>query len=149
MSSAEWKAGFTLLEVVAVMSIVALAAALVIAATPGTGRAGLKAVALDTASMLRRQRVSAILSGRTRRVWLDGAHRGLVSDSGDRVAIPNDIALDMLGIDALWGGQRAVTRFDPDGTSSGAVLKYSRQGAGYEVRVNWYTGAVAIVAAQP
>jgi general secretion pathway protein H len=39
MSSADWKAGFTLLEIVAVMSIIALVAALVIAATPGTGRA--------------------------------------------------------------------------------------------------------------
>jgi general secretion pathway protein H len=149
MSSADWKAGFTLIEIVAVMSIIALVAALVIAATPGTGRSRLKAVALETASMLRRQRVSAILSGRTRLVWLDGERRGLVAEGGDRVAIPNDVALDMLGVDALWVGRRAVARFDPDGSSSGAVLKYSREGAGYEIRVNWYTGAVAVIAAQP
>jgi general secretion pathway protein H len=148
MSSADRRAGFTLIEVVAVMLIVALVASLVITMPPGTGRAGLKAVTLDTAALMRRERIGAILGGRARRVSLDGERRVLVGDSGDTVAIPPDVALDLLGADAVWSGRLAVVRFDPDGSSTGAVLKLSHQQAGYEVRVNWYTGGVDIVAAQ-
>jgi general secretion pathway protein H len=149
MWSTERKAGFTLLEMMAVLLIIALVSSLVIAATPGTGRAGLKALTLQTAAMLRRERVSAILGGRTTRVSFSDERRLLVGDGGDRVVIPKDIVFDLLGADDLWDGRRAVVRFDPDGTSSGAVLKYTREEAGYEVRVNWYTGDVSIVAAQP
>ena len=136
--------GFTLIEVVAVMFIIALVAALAVTMMPGTGRAGLKAVTLQTASLLRRERLGAILTGRDREVSLDGARRVLVGDGGDIVALPRDIALDILGIDALWSGRQAVVRFHPDGASTGAVLKLSREKAEYEIRVNWYTGGVAI-----
>jgi general secretion pathway protein H len=148
MSSADRAAGFTLIEVVAVMLIVALVASLVITMPHGTGRAGLKAVTLDTVALLRRERMGAILGGRARRVSLDGDRRILVGDSGDAVAIPPDVAVDLLGADAVWSGRLAVVRFDPDGSSTGAVLRLSRQQAEYEIRVNWYTGGVDIVAAQ-
>jgi general secretion pathway protein H len=148
MSSADRAAGFTLIEVVAVMLIVALVASLVITMPHGTGRVGLKAVTLDTVALLRRERMGAILGGRARRVALDGDRRMLVGDSGDAVAIPPDVAVDLLGADAVWSGRLAVVRFDPDGSSTGAVLKLSRQQAEYEIRVNWYTGGVDIVAAQ-
>ncbi|HUC51621.1 MAG TPA: prepilin-type N-terminal cleavage/methylation domain-containing protein [Xanthobacteraceae bacterium] len=149
MSSTDRQAGFTLLEMMAVMLIIALVSALVIAATPGTGRARLKAVTMDTAALLRRERTSAILASHTTRVWLDSGRRMLMGDGGYRVAIPNDVVVDLLGVDAFWQNGRAVARFEPDGTSSGAVLKYSREEARYEIRVNWYTGGVAILAVPP
>jgi general secretion pathway protein H len=95
MSSADRTAGFTLIEVVAVMLIVALVASLVITMPHGTGRASLKAVTLETATLLRRERVGAILGGRARRVSLAGDRRVLVGDSGDTVAIPPDVAVDL------------------------------------------------------
>jgi len=147
MSSTDRRAGFTLLEVVAVMLIVALVSSLVIANTPGTGRAGLEAVTLKTATLLRRERMTAILDRRVRRVSLDGGRRILVADSGATVAIPSDVTVDVLGTDASWSGRQAVVRFDPDGASSGVVLKLSRERAGYEIRVNWFTGGVSVSAA--
>jgi general secretion pathway protein H len=137
-------AGFTLIEVIAVMLIIALVASLAVTMMPGTGRAGLKALTLQTASLLRRERLGAILTGRDREVSLDGERRVLVGDGGDIVALPRDIVLDILGADALWSGRQAVVRFHPDGASTGAVLKLSREKAEYEIRVNWYTGGVAI-----
>jgi general secretion pathway protein H len=147
MSSADRTAGFTLIEVTAVMLIVALVASLVITMPRGTGRVGLKAVTLETAALLRRERAGAILGGRARRVSLDGDRRVLVGDSGDTVAIPSDVAIDLLGADAVWSGRLAVVRFEPDGSATGAVLRLSHQQAEYEVRVNWYTGGVDIVGA--
>ena len=147
MSSAEPRAGFTLIEVMAVMLIIALVASLVVTMTPATGRAGLKAVTLQAAALMRRERVGAVLGGRIRRVSLDGVRRVLIGEEGDTVAIPRDVAVDILGADAVWSGRLAVVRFDPDGASTGAVLKLSRDRAEYEIRVNWYTGGVAIVSA--
>ena len=137
-------AGFTLIEVMAVMLIIALVASLAVTMMPGTGRAGLKALTLQTASLLRRERLGAILTGRDREVSLDRERRILVGDSGDTVALPRDITLDILGVDALWSGRQAVVRFHPDGASTGAVMKLSREKAEYEIRVNWYTGGIAI-----
>ena len=137
-------AGFTLIEVMAVMLIIVLVASLAVTMMPGTGRAGLKAVTLQAASLLRRERLGAILTGRDREVSLDSKRRILVGDGGDIVALPRDVTLDILGIDALWSGRQAVVRFHPDGASTGAVLKLSREKAEYEIRVNWYTGGVAV-----
>jgi general secretion pathway protein H len=142
--SSDRKAGFTLIEVVAVMVIIALIACLSITMIPGTGRARLKALTLETAALLRRERLGAILTGRERQVSLDGERRVLVSDGGDVVAIPKDVIVDFLGVDELWAGRSAVVRFHPDGASSGAVLRLSREKAEYEIRVNWYTGGIAI-----
>jgi general secretion pathway protein H len=137
-------AGFTLIEVMAVMLIIALVASLAVTIMPGTGRAGLKAVTLQTASLLRRERLGAILTGRDREVSLDSDRRILVGDGGDIVALPRDVTFDILGIDAFWSGRQAVVRFHPDGASTGAVLILSREKAEYEIRVNWYTGGVTV-----
>lgn len=142
--STDRRAGFTLIEVVAVMLIIALVASLAVTMMPGTGRGGLKALTLEMAALLRRERLGAVLTGRDRQVSLDGERRALVGDGGNVLAIPRDVVLDVLGIDASWSGRQAVVRFTPDGASTGAVLKLSRENAEYEIRVNWYTGGVAI-----
>ncbi len=146
MSTANRKAGFTLIEIIAVVAIIALVASLAVSMTAGTGRAKLKAVALDIAALLRHERSGAILTGRVRQVFLDGDHRVLMGEEGNVVTIPRDVVLDVLSTDAVLTGRHSVARFDPTGASSGAVLKLSRERMQYEIRVNWYTGGVAIVA---
>jgi general secretion pathway protein H len=126
------------------MLIIALVASLAITMMPGTGGARLKAVTLETAALLRRERLGAMLTGRDRHVSLDGERRILLGDGGDVVAIPRDVTVDVLGVNELRTDRFAVVRFHPDGASSGAVLKLSREKAEYEIRVNWYTGGVAI-----
>src|SRR5438093_8055840 len=91
------KAGFTLIEVVAVMLIIALMASLAITMMPGTGRARLKAVTLEAAALIRRERLGAILTGREREVAIDGERRILIGDGGRIVALPPDVVVDLLG----------------------------------------------------
>jgi len=146
ISTTDREAGFTLLEVTAVMLIIALVASLVVTLAPGTGRAQLKALALETAALLRRERLDAILTGHVRQVSIDAEQRALVGDGRDSVLIPRDVVLDVLGVDEPWSGRASVLRFEPDGASTGAVLTLSRQEAKYEVRVNWYTGIVTVIA---
>jgi general secretion pathway protein H len=70
-------------------------------------------------------------------------NRQLVGQAGS-VAIPNDVVLVILGAKALLRERQSIVRFHPDGASSGTVLRLSREGAGYEVRVNWFTGGVVV-----
>jgi general secretion pathway protein H len=144
MSRAEEQAGFTLLEVVAVMLIIALVSALAVTTMRGTGRAELYALTLQTAALLRRERLGAILTGRARHVSLDGNERVLFGDGGGQIRIPRDVVFDILGSDVVRSGRLAVVRFQPDGASTGTVLRLSREQATYEVSVNWYTGSVAV-----
>jgi general secretion pathway protein H len=145
MSSAENTAGFTLVEMTAVMLIVALMATLGVAMTRGSGRPQLKAVALQTAALLRRERVGAILTGHERRVVLDSRRRRLIGDGGDVVAVPGDITLEVLSAREQEAVLLTVVRFHPDGASTGAFMRLSREGAHYEIRVNWFTGGVAVL----
>jgi general secretion pathway protein H len=146
MSRDEAKAGFTLVEMLAVMTLVALVSSLALVMIPGSGRARLKSVVMDSMALLRRERVGAILTGRDHHVSLDVGRRTLVGDDGGKVTIPSDIAIDILGEDGSWAGRRAITSFHPDGASSGAVLRFSREKLEYEVRVGWYTGGVTVEA---
>jgi general secretion pathway protein H len=138
------RSGFTLTETVAAMLIIALVASLAITMMPGTGRAGLKAVTLESAALLRRERLGAILTGRDRHVALDGERRVLIGDGGGVVTIPRDVTVDLFGANDTVADGSAVVRFHPDGASTGAVLRLSREKAEYEIRVNWYTGGVSI-----
>lgn len=144
MRQSEASAGFTLIEMTVVMAIIALVASLVVAAIPGTGRSRLKAVVMETEALLRQERLAAILTRSDRSVVLDSANRRLIGDNGNTVAIPRDVAIDVLGAAATLYGHVLVVAFHPDGGSSGAVLRLSRQGTGYDVRVNWYSGKVSL-----
>ena len=124
-SSAEAQAGFTLIEVMAVMAIVALLASLAIGMSRGTGRGQLKALALETADLLRRQRLSAVLTGSRRQVFIDGGGRTLFGDGRKTVKLPDDVVLDVLGAGSERSGERAIVRFEPDGSSSGAAFRVS------------------------
>lgn len=145
MSSAERRAGFTLVETLGVMLVIALIATLAMPTGRGTGRGQLKVLALETADLMRRERVGAVLTRRLRHVSVDGDARMLVGDGGKRVAIPADVVLDVLGVNEAGAGRRALVRFETDGSSSGTVLRMARQDLAYEIRVNWYTGGVTIL----
>jgi general secretion pathway protein H len=126
------------------MAIIALAVALALSWMPGTGRAGLKAVTLETAALLRRERLAAMLVQQEREVFLDRDHRSIIGQGGGVVSVPGDVGLKILGAeDSRWGRQ-SIVRFHADGASSGAVLTLSREEVNYEIRVNWFTGAVAV-----
>lgn len=144
MSNIERRAGFTLVEMMAVMMIVALISALVVTWTFGSGRPTLKAVALEAAALLRRERLGAMLSGHPRQVALDVSTRSLIGDSGGKVAVPRDVSLDLLAAEQSNGDLQGVARFEPDGASTGAVLAFAKERARYEVRVDWFSGRVSV-----
>jgi general secretion pathway protein H len=144
MSRIDRRSGSTLIEMLAVMTIIALMSGLAVTLTRGSGRARLKAVAIETAGLLRRERLSAMMSGQPRHVALDREKRALLGESGGKVLVPDDVEVSLLGVDSSAGSLRAVVRFEPDGASTGAVLAFAREKARYQIRVNWFTGSVSI-----
>src|SRR5215467_128697 len=95
-------AGFTLIEMQAVLLIIVLIAGLALTMMPGTGRSQLEAAAMQTAALFRRERLRAILTARDRVIAIDGKEPTLVADVGERVAVPRDVIVDILGVDERW-----------------------------------------------
>jgi len=140
--------GFTLLEMLCVMAIFAMLAALVVPALPrSTSRPRLESFALATAALLIADHDAAIRRGSQIVTQVDTASRLIRSGATDRVVrIPNDVTFDTLlaaRCDKYSG--RSTIRFFASGMSCGGVIALTRSGFGYEVRVNWLTGGVDIV----
>ncbi len=140
--------GFTLVEVVCVIAIMALIAAMAIPMLPrGTSRSRLESYAIAAAALLKADRNAAIRRRTEIATQVDAASRFVRSAAtGRTVQIPSDVAFDTLL--AARCDQRAAgsaIHFFSSGMSCGGVIALTRAGSGYEVRVNWLTGGVDIV----
>jgi general secretion pathway protein H len=150
MDSSE--AGYTLIEAVAMLAIVAILAALALPRWPhGTTRPQLEAYALSVAAILKADR-SAALRQRTRvATRLDSSAREVASGAGAGVVrLPADVAFDALVAETCAGAANgSEIDFLPSGMSCGGSIALARPGAAYRVRVNWLTGGVEIVDSDP
>jgi general secretion pathway protein H len=144
--------GVVLLEIVAVLAIIALLAAIILPAIPrATSRARLEAYALDVAALITQDRNAAVRRRTQVATQVVAPARLIVSGStGRQLRLPDDVAVDALL--AVRCGDRPVVgtiNFFATGSSCGGVVALRRPGAGYQVRVNWLTGGVEVVAGTP
>ena len=144
--------GFTLLEVVCVMAIVAILSAILLPALPrGTSRAQLEAYAIDVASLLTTDHNAAVRRRAEVVTRVDAKSRLVASGTTTRmVRVPDDVdvrAVLSARCNRFLAGS-AITFF-PSGMSCGGTIALTRMGFGYEVRVNWLTGGVQIVPHNP
>jgi general secretion pathway protein H len=142
------EAGFTLIEIICVLAIVGLLAALALPAFPyGTSRTRLEGYALDIAALLKGDRISAIRSHSPVAATVSAqGHMVRSGASGGRVQLPDDVGLNAI-LAQRCGGRRVGASIDffPSGLSCGGTIVISRQGVGFQIRVNWLTGGVEIV----
>lgn len=141
--------GFTLLEVVCVIAILAILAAVVMPLFPrGTSRAQLEAYALATAALLKNDHATALRRRTEVTTEVNAVGRVVRSGATGRdVRLPEDITFDALLPTRCGPYREAFTiRFFSTGMSCGGVIALSRLGMGYEVRVNWLTGGIEVVA---
>ena len=142
------ESGFTLLEMLCVIAILAIVAGLSIPALPrGTSRARLEAYAMEAAALLKADRNSALRGHIVVATEVNTRSRFLRSGSGGRtVRVPDDVSLEaLLTVRCNGSATGQVIRFYPSGMSCGGVIAMSRSGIGYQVRVNWLTGGVDVV----
>ena len=149
MSHPESEAGFTLIEVVCVLAIIGLLAALVLPAIPrGTSQQRLAGYAVQVAALLKGDRNAAMRNRAPVATSLDSERRTVISGAtASVVEIPADVTFQAL-LAQRCGDRRvgATIDFFPSGASCGGVIAIARLGVGYQIRVNWLTGGVEVVA---
>ena len=141
--------GFTLLEIVCVLAIIALLAAVLLPFIPHeTSRSRLQAYALQAATLLKADRNAAIRDRTNVATVVDAQARAIRSGASRAVIrIPDDVRFDAL-LPQTCRQQAAFSTisFFANGTSCGGTIALTRLNAGYEIRVNWLTGRIEIVA---
>jgi general secretion pathway protein H len=146
--SNEAERGFTLLEMVCVLAIIAILAAVLLPLIPRqTSRSRLEAYAVQTATLLKADRSAAIRRRSDVATLVDATTRSIHSGAtAAMISIPEDVHFDALLPQSCR--QRAVLStisFFADGMSCGGTIALSRLDTGYEIRVNWLTGRIEIV----
>jgi general secretion pathway protein H len=141
--------GFALIEILCVLAIIGLLAAIILPAVPlATSRARLESYAVETAALLKADRNAALRRQVQVTTQVDAAARSIRSGvTGRSVRLPADVTLQaMLASRCANRSAGQSIDFFPSGMSCGGVIALARPGVGYEVRVNWLTGGVEIVA---
>jgi len=140
--------GFTLLEMVCAIALIAIIAAVLLPIAPRhTSRARLQAYALETATLLKSDRNAAIRARADVSTLVDAPSRAIRSGATSQtIRIPDDVRFDALLPRTCQ--QRAVLStisFFADGMSCGGTIALARLDMTYEIRVNWLTGRIEIV----
>lgn len=140
------RAGFTLIEVLVVIALIALIGTMAAVAMSG-GMQGIRmrAASKDIASQLRFTRAQAIASGQPQRfVIKPSAH--LYASPGKRAGrIPEQLSIRFYGARqaSAQEGEGAIV-FYPDGASTGGSIELSARQAVRRISVAWLTGEVRL-----
>jgi general secretion pathway protein H len=140
--------GFTLLEMVCVLAIIALLAAVLLPFVPHeTSRSRLQAYALQAAALLKADRDAAITRRTSVATLVDADARAIRSGaSRAAIAIPADVRFDaLLPQTCRQRAALSTISFFSNGTSCGGTIALTRFDTGYEIRVNWLTGRIEVV----
>jgi general secretion pathway protein H len=140
--------GFTLIEMVCVMAIIGLLAAVIMPGFPRqTSRSRLEAYAMEAASVLKADRNAAISHRVEVTTTVDAGSRSIRSGAtGAAVRVPDDVRFDALLPENCDNRPVFVSvSFFASGMSCGGVITLSRLDTGFEIRVNWLTGKIEIV----
>lgn len=144
------EAGFTLVEMLAVLVILGLVVSLALARGPARNATldGRAAAAL-VAQTLRSARLEAITGNRTVTVVFDTAANRFGVAGGRTTALPRGMALSVTATAPLAAGARGGIGFAPDGSSTGGTVGLLTGGRRFLVAVNWLTGRVGVTEAVP
>jgi general secretion pathway protein H len=139
------EAGFTLLELLVVLVIIAVTTAIAMPKTRGDSSAmALRSAAVSIAAEFRGARADAIRTSTSQSVMIDVARRTYWADGdGNTHKIP--AAVDV----TAWTGNSgstalAMLSFEPDGSSSGGKISLRAGKSKADVIVDWMTGATQI-----
>ena len=141
--------GFTLLEIVLVMAIIALATVLAAAAmTGGFKGMQLKASAKEIASNLRYTRTQAIATGQPQRFVIDPVKHVWQAPNAHHGSIPDKLAIEFTGareaqVKGAPSSQGAI-EFFPDGAATGGRIRLTAGTAAWDIDVAWLTGQVKV-----
>lgn len=134
--------GFSLIELMVVMAILAVTAAVVpFAASRMFEAMEYRATVREVVSGLRAARLDAIRKGRSSVYVFDLEERRFGPADGRGAAIPKSIRFNLTVADIEAGDRRGVIRFYPDGSATGGDIELIRaSGDGVRISVDWLLG---------
>ena len=140
------QAGFTLIEVLAVLAVLGLAAALLAMRGPQRSPGlDLRTASEEVAGSLRLARTRAIARNRMVGVTFDAATRSVRLDGTAPGYLPPGVGIKVTDtLRETTGAHPAAIRFAPDGSSTGGRVELQGRGRRVQVTVNWLTGRVAV-----
>jgi general secretion pathway protein H len=147
-SSAGAEGGFTLLEMVCVLAIIGLVAAVLLPSIPRqTSRSRLEAYAIEAATLLKADRNAAIRRSVEVTTRVDAGSRSVRSGAnGEIVRLPEDVRFEaLLPQNCNNRPVVATISFFASGMSCGGVIALTHLDTGYEIRINWLTGRIEVV----
>ena len=138
--------GFTLLELMLVLFIAALVAAVAVPnVEPAIAKMQMRAATQDVASALRHTRGHAMESGREAEFVLNvNQHFYKVAGRHKPYSLPSMVKISLFTADFLMSEGQGSIIFYPDGSSSGGRVSLQGSGEKRLVDVNWLTGGIVI-----
>jgi len=137
-----------LIELVCVLAVVAMLAAIALPAMPrNTSHQRLEGYAVEIAALLNADQESARRQHRDVATTVDAPSRIIRSGaSGWTVRMPADVTVEALLASRCKdrAAGRAIHHL-ASGLSCGGVIRLTRPGAGFQIKVNWLTGGAEIV----
>jgi general secretion pathway protein H len=139
-----YQAGFTLLEMMVVLAILALTLTVVpVHLMNATGGQALKSDVRMLISALNYARTKAISSNMPVALALDRENMRLTINGSQQVGLLSKTTTFGIVGQSLQAGTPTVVQFYPEGGSSGGELLLSYERDEYRISVNWLTGAVS------
>lgn len=140
------KGGFTLMEMLTVLAILALVvvASLPFLKTSSPGKV-FRAEAQEISALLRLARVDAITGNRETRIIVDLKNRRIDYPGRDNaIILPPETSLEVKTAKGEVVSADAGFRFMPGGGATGGAIALERDGNKATIAISWLTGAVAI-----
>jgi general secretion pathway protein H len=141
-----YQAGFTLIEVIVVMAILALSVVLIVGyRPPWSGSLSVRAAAGQLATALRLARSEAISRDAPVSVAVDVArHRYRIGQDTEKV-LPPSLKVELLTLASeRYATTAGEIRFNPDGSSTGGRVTIGDGARTVAVGVDWLNGRVSI-----
>ena len=139
--------GFTLLEMLAVILLIGIAAAAVsISVTQGLASARINAASSELAGALRATRAQAIVRGQEENFDVDTRADTYRNVKQQDVRLPKGLRLSITSAkDDQPNDHTGRIRFFPDGSSTGGRITLQSGKRQWHVNVSWLTGEVRVV----
>jgi general secretion pathway protein H len=140
------ESGFTLLELIVVLGILALAASLAFPRVQGTHTAStLDTTARRLTSALQLAHAESRRTNTDQTLIIDVDHATFWSSTSPTPeAIPKPIALAIQDDSFEWSGTNRRIRFSPSGSATGGVIALASGNARARITVDWLTGAATL-----
>lgn len=138
--------GFSLLEMLLVVALIAVASTLAaMALTGGLDGMRLRSSAKEIAAQLRYTRAQAIATGQPQRFVVEPREHRWRAPNDKRGRIPESLAVSFTGArEAQSRAGEGGILFFPDGGSTGGRVQLQAQQAAWRVDVAWLTGEVKL-----